>query len=457
MKFIILFAISTCIRWCSSNPTPRELESNYLAALQNKKFSQAQHILADLRDQLGDSAVAKHISHFHFHLGLHQSTKGEYADAIISMETALKYYPDNQDILLTLGNLYLEHLQFYEAIQVYQTMNPQQEDHRHREIYGKIARAWAGLGEYLIAINELKAALVHWPDQPELLAQMAGYLLKNRAFQETVETLTKLTRVRQLSSLEQEILRQATESVKMESGYDESVSANFHVWIQDAKVGSYRYEVLRYLEEVYNSVGERFNFYPREITRVSMLSDHDFRGLVKVPDQVIGVSNGVSQEIQIPLDRVRGFKESRLLKNVLFHEYAHHVIRLATQDHASVPIWFHEGVATFLEPYRNLRNEEKTLQKLVLSNKLAVESDYKRAIFEHTNPSDYYVQAASMIAFLEERQLLSSLLQNLSSLRNNLPFDDLFLKITSMRISEFFAAWNQWIPLKLKLIEKKGD
>ena len=358
---------------------------------------------------------------------------------------------------MTLGNIYLEHQRYYEAIQVLQTMNPPPESHFQREIHGKIAAAWSGLGEYLIAVNELKAALAKWPSDPQLLTQMAGYLLKIRAYQETVETLSKLSQIRPLSSLEQETLRQAKESARMESIYDESFSANFHVWIQDAKVGSYRHEVMRYLEEVYNSVGERFQFYPREITRVSMLSNDDFQGLVKLPEKVIGVSNGISHEIQIPLDRIQNLKDPRLLKNVLYHEYSHHVIRLATQDHSSIPIWFHEGVATYLEPYRNHRLEEKTLQKLVAENHLASESDYKKALLEHKNPSEFYIQAASMIAYLDELQYLDSLLKNLSSLRNNLTFDDLFFRITGKEISKFFTAWTQWIPNQFKLARRKGD
>ncbi|MBT3784609.1 hypothetical protein HOF92_06500 [bacterium] len=256
--------------------------------------------------------------------------------------------------------------------------------------------------------------------------------------------------------MQTETYRQAKESVRLRSSYDENYSANFHVWIQDQKVGHHRHEILRYLETVYSDVGSVFSFYPRQLTRVSLLSTTDFQGLAQLPEKVIGVSSGISHEIQIPLARVHNLEDPRQLKNTLYHEYTHQVIRLLTANHPSVPGWFHEGVASHLEPYRNTRHERSLLLKLLASGELADKSSFQGPLYKHSNSSDLYIQAGSVIAFLEERELLIPLLQNLQNLRNNRDFKVLLIEFTGWTITELFDKWKGWISEKSRSSLARG-
>jgi|GEM_PF-1975372 len=452
--FILLLA--TALSHCATSTEPSRLRASYLKLIKENQFAAAFEIINQVRDTYGNETSEELLPHFYFYRGLDAREKGNYQEALEFLESALSFAPQNQEILHALGDTYLQHRKYHDAIQVFQMLSPLADEEREKQIPLKIARAWASMGEYLIAINELKSALLKWPQESMFLSQLSEYLMKNRAYQEAADTLLRLSTFESLSVVQKETLRQARESARMESNYDENYSANFHVWIQDEKVGRYRHEVMRYLEEIYSSVGDRFSFYPRQITRVSLLNQGDFQGLVKLPDKVIGVSNGISHEIQIPLARIHNFKDPRQLKNTLFHEYAHHLVRLMTKDHPSVPIWFHEGIATYLEPYRGSRHEEKILRSLVSEKNLASESDFQSSLYHHENSSHLYVQAASLISYLDEKGTLETLLKKLSTMRNSRGFEILFKESTGTSTHQFFTQWTDWISQKMGDTLAKG-
>lgn len=101
-------------------------------------------------------------------------------------------------------------------------------------------------------------------------------------------------------------------------------------------------ELLDLLEEAYDQVGERLNFYPQQRSQVLVFQTEDFRNVHDLPEWAGGVYDGKIR-LPVPGTSVRpGY-----LRNAIRHEYTHHVVFLLAGGNC--PIWLNEGLAQIFE------------------------------------------------------------------------------------------------------------
>src|SRR5262249_3163255 len=119
-------------------------------------------------------------------------------------------------------------------------------------------------------------------------------------------------------------------------------STHFRATFADDEDRSTVNVVLDAMEEAYDIVGAKFDYYPEGRAPVVLYTQQDFHTITRTPDWAGGVFDG---RIKIP---VRGLTRSDPnLPRTARHEYAHSVVgRLSA---GRCPVWLNEGLAVWAE------------------------------------------------------------------------------------------------------------
>ncbi len=199
------------------------------------------------------------------------------------------------------------------------------------------AIAWLHAGQPVAAAGELNEALAIAGDQPDLLLLLgrahyaAGDLLQaEEAWQKAVE----LGGGGELSQLLEKVRRE----LRAESGMNRNLSGRFTlayaVGVSDRLAGL----VLEELQAAYQELGREFGYYPEADIPVLLYVREDFAAVTRSPAWAGAVYDG---KIRVPLGGVESM--SPQLKALLYHEYAHVLVRFLGKGR--VPVWLNEGVA----------------------------------------------------------------------------------------------------------------
>ena len=96
------------------------------------------------------------------------------------------------------------------------------------------------------------------------------------------------------------------------------------------------------LEDAYDAVGRKFDYYPEARTPVVLYSQQDFHTVTQTPDWAGAAFDG---RIKLP---VRGLStDDPGFQRVVRHEYAHSLV--AQLAGPRCPVWLNEGLAVWAE------------------------------------------------------------------------------------------------------------
>lgn len=96
------------------------------------------------------------------------------------------------------------------------------------------------------------------------------------------------------------------------------------------------------LEEAYFKVGSDFGHYPEQRMEALLYSKEAFRDITRSPSWAGAIYDG---RIKLPVGGVTG--NTSALEKVIFHEYAHAVVKELSGGRA--PVWLNEGIAQYEE------------------------------------------------------------------------------------------------------------
>ncbi|MBE0504961.1 MAG: tetratricopeptide repeat protein [Desulfuromonadales bacterium] len=192
-------------------------------------------------------------------------------------------------------------------------------------------------GDYQRAGKVLRAALTTIGERSEIHRLLAEIAAQQGDFPAALEEIDKALR---LAPQDNEVLaykEKLTKEWQIEEKMDKNYGGNFTVTFEGGgdELGN---SALAALEDAYVDLGSRFQLWPRQKTEVILYGNRDFKHLTNAPDWSGGLYDG---KIRIPVGGLSGMNEN--LRRILYHEYAHVLIRALARDH--VPLWLNEGLA----------------------------------------------------------------------------------------------------------------
>jgi tetratricopeptide (TPR) repeat protein len=279
-----------------------------------------------------DAAASQQAAYQHNSRGIEKLQSGDYAGAIEDLRAAHRYLPANEDIKRNLGIAYNNYA-FYLKTK----------------------------GVLREAIIQYKNALQYDSDNPYTYYNLgqAYYLTQDMPMaRHALEKAHKLDPG--LEGLEVLLARVKGEATA-ESGFDKIETMHFIV-AADRTVPSAKISYIRtHLEEAYGRVGMILDHYPRQKTIAVIFSEDSYAHMLKgIPPWALAVYDG---KVRIPADRTR--YGSRDVTKIIYHEYAHVVVRDITRG--KCPVWLNEGIAGLSESLVEPQKKEvirKYIEKL---------------------------------------------------------------------------------------------
>jgi len=134
------------------------------------------------------------------------------------------------------------------------------------------------------------------------------------------------------------MLARAEREYRVEADMTRDYGPGFVLSYDDAAHGRLSQDILDVLNQAYIEIGSLLNHFPDQKVEVLVYTRRQFRQSTDSPEWAGGVYDG---KIRIPLGGIETMTAP--LRALLFHEYAHVVVRRLS--HGRCPVWFNEGIA----------------------------------------------------------------------------------------------------------------
>jgi len=271
---------------------------------------------------------------------------GKFADAVERLEHALRLLPADpvltrnlQTVLLNWGLADLgadklddasEHLQ--RAAQL----------GSRAEVLRAQGVVYVRQAKYARATAALEQALQIAPSDPHALLALADAYLKQDKRPQALELLQRAKEAGARGPGLDRTVEQLSREVDAEWNFTQQQSRHFRVSFADDEDSSTVRPVLDALEDAYDAVGRKFDYYPDTPTHAVLYSQRDFHSITQTPDWAGAAFDG---RIKLP---VRGVDaDTSGFDRVVRHEYAHSLI--AQLAGPRCPVWLNEGLAVWAE------------------------------------------------------------------------------------------------------------
>jgi len=271
---------------------------------------------------------------------------GKFADAVERLEHALRLVPAEpvltrnlQTVLLNWGLADLGADKLDDAslhLQRAAQLGPRAEILRAQGVvYVKQAK-------YARATAALEQALQIAPGDPHALLALADAYLKQDKRPQALELLQRAKEAGARGPGLDRTMEQLSREVDAEWEFTQQQSRHFRLSFADDEDASTVRPVLDALEDAYDAVGRKFDYYPDAPTHAVLYSQRDFHSITQTPDWAGAAFDG---RIKLP---VRGVDtDSAGFERVVRHEYAHSLV--AQLAGPRCPVWLNEGLAVWAE------------------------------------------------------------------------------------------------------------
>lgn len=312
--------------------------------------------------------------------GMYKISQGNTEGAIADFEKACKLDPFNDTALSNLacarnnlGVIYAKQQNFKEAIRQFKNAKAQKpEDISIRlnllstlvtvknieetdreiqellklrpndsELVIKAATAYQKIENSLSAINTLQEYVERFPDNAKVNYVLSRFLYLNGNLTESKYYLKRSIEIDSKDQKSLEFLKKIEKEVSLEQSTNSLSGKHFELAYPDSFSEEWAEELVEQLENAYEEVGSKLNFYPEQKAQVLLFQTNDFKMVHDLPDWAGGVYDG-KIKLPVPANSI-----PQALKGAIYHEYAHHVIYLASSGNC--PIWLNEGLAQIFE------------------------------------------------------------------------------------------------------------
>ena len=378
----------------------------------------------------------------HNQRGVELNNQGRYREAISELEKALRLAPSQPVIRRNmaharghLGSALLKERAFRDAAPEFQAAI---------DLVPEESRFHLGLGMALLGLREFDGAVETLRRARDLgPAEGDTYRLLGEAYYRRGDiTLALLTwqeglRVRPGDREIERLIAQAEGERRVSQEYRHRPGYHFTLRYVGEVRDELGKEILALLERAYEEVGYDLNHYPRQEVEVIIYSDADFHALTALPLWVIGAFDERGGRIRIP---VRGLKQAGDLRGLLYHEYAHVLIRDITGGR--VPTWLNEGLALHLQR-TPMDGAVETVRQLATQGKLPSLASLQGAFVGLADADATVAYAVSYAAtkYFIERWGLWDAQRLLRRLGEGASLDGALRESTRLTLGEFEGEW----------------
>jgi tetratricopeptide (TPR) repeat protein len=282
-------------------------------------------LLTDLCPVFAQTPEQNSYAHY-MKTGSEQMKAGDYQAARDSFEQALKYNASAFDVHLGLGVAY-----FLLRDDKY----AERELSKAAEINPKISTAYQYLAELNYRRDDLETAAMYWEKAVALNPSAS-------------DIRARLDRIRK--------------EHKAEKNFNRDVSSHFLIKFEGREKIEAGRIVSRILEDAYGELGRALSYYPDRDIQVILYSEQQFQEVTDAPGWSGGVYDG---KIRIPVGGIK--QETPGLRNLLYHEYTHAVVRSITPR---CPTWLNEGLAQYFEGRQIDPRQREILMHIAQSGRL---------------------------------------------------------------------------------------
>ena len=129
----------------------------------------------------------------------------------------------------------------------------------------------------------------------------------------------------------------------IESGLTQQDFSHFHLQFNGAEHRAEAWQAVKFLDEAYNDLGSRFNYFPEARFPVVIYTSGEFWEAWNAPGWLGGFFDNRDGRIRVRIDPPPGGDEE--FRRRLRHEFTHaYINRLYPKP---LPVWFQEGIAQF--------------------------------------------------------------------------------------------------------------
>lgn len=257
----------------------------------------------------GSSAASQRAGIAHHAAALFELARGDMEHALGEEQSALRYAPEQVDILLGVAYLHLRRSEFKKSLEYLDRAHALAPDNPD---VSKLA-GWCYYG-----LNKIDSAVREWNRSLALHADPDVKAALDKATRDKVE----------------------------EADYKENESAHFNLRYNGSAEPALAREVLHTLEQHFSRIESELSFTPPDSIGVILYTQQAFADTTRAPGWAGALNDG---RIRVPVQGLTGVNSD--LSRVLKHELTHSFVRQKT--HGRAPTWIQEGLAQWMEGKRS--------------------------------------------------------------------------------------------------------
>ena len=272
-------------------------------------------------------------------LGVHYAKQQNFKEAIRQFKNAKAQKPEDVSIRLNLLSILVTEKKSEEADrEIKELLKLRPND---SELAIKVATAYQKIENIESAISTLQEFSERFPEDAKINYILARFLYLNGRLKDSRFYLNKSLEIDSNDKKSIDLLKKLDKEVSLEQNTNSFTSKHFELAYPEKFSEEWAEELVEQLENAYEDIGRKLNFYPEQKAQVLLFQTSDFKMVHDLPDWAGGVYDG-KIKLPVPLNSI-----PIALKGAIYHEYTHHVIYLITSGNC--PIWFNEGLAQIFE------------------------------------------------------------------------------------------------------------
>lgn len=292
-------------------------------------------------DPFNDTALAN-LACARNNLGVNYAKQQNFKEAVRQFRNAKDQKPEDISIRLNLLSTLVTIKNVSEAdreIKELLKLRPNDSD-----LAIKVATAYQKMENSNSAIATLQEFAERFPNDYKVNYTLSRLLYLNSDLTECSFYLNRCLEMNPNDKKCSELLNRLDKEVSIEQNTNTFTGKHFELACPDSFSEEWVEELLEQLENAYDEVGSKLNYYPEQKAKVLLFQTNDFKMVHDLPDWAGGVYDG-KIKLPVPANTI-----PIALKGAILHEYTHHVVFLASSGNC--PIWLNEGLAQIFEKNR---------------------------------------------------------------------------------------------------------